>query len=551
MGHLPARATLGRVIAVPVAAVRRTATEPRLVRLQLAWGAVMIASWTATVSLSVVAFAEGGSAAVALAVLARTLPGVVAGPVVGAIVDRYPHQRCLTVSALVCALASAGALLAADTLVAVTVLVTVVALVTMLFRTAQSAILLDLVEDTAELTAANVMSSAVESVGLFLGPALAAGLLAAQGPELAFGVCAGLFTVGGLLVLGLVRRDTSGEGIEAELRGRTRDLVGLRVARLVLALLLAQTILSGALVVLYPALAVEGLDLDVSAVGLLAAGFGLGGVVGSLGLFALAGSRRLGSLTSLALLLWSLPLLLLPLEPGLAVILTLLAVAGVGNVLFDVTTVTLLQRGVPVWLLGRAFGAVETVVVIGLGAGAAVAPWLDDFAGPAVSLALMAAPLALMAVLCLPGLRRLDRELTAPVRQVELLRGLTSFALLPPLQLERLALRLQRVVLADGEAAARQGELGTTWFLVESGRLTVEVDGRPVRDLGPGEGFGEVALLREGVRTATVIARQPSVLWSLDGDVFLAALRADGGRAMAALDAVAEENLRRAAPKVR
>ncbi len=69
------------------------------------------------------------------------------------------------------------------------------------------------------------------------------------------------------------------------------------------------------------------------------------------------------------------------------------------------------------------------------------------------------------------------------------------------------------------------------------------MDGRPVHELGPGDSFGEIALLRDGVRTATVVAVEPSVLWSLDGDVFLAALRTDGGRALAAVDAVAEENL--------
>ena len=152
---------------------------------------------------------------------------------------------------------------------------------------------------------------------------------------------------------------------------------------------------------------------------------------------------------------------------------------------------------------------------------------------------------ALVAVRPLHGL---DRELSAPVRQVALLRAIPAFALLPTLQVEWLALRLRRVELAAGEAAARQGEPGTAWFLVEGGRLGVEVDGRPVHELGAGEGFGEIALLRSGVRTATVVAREPSVLWSLDGDVFLAALRADGGRALAALDAVAEETLRRAAP---
>jgi len=541
-------AAVRRAASVPVIAVRRIASDRRLVRLQLAWATVMVASWTATVSLSVVAFAEGGSAAVALAVLARTAPGVLVGPVVGALVDHFPRRRCLAVAALLCGLGTAAAVPLADNLVAAIALITVVALVTMLFRTAQSAVLPELVDDPAELTAANVVSSAVESVGLFAGPALAAALLAVQGPELAFAVAAVLFAAAGLLVIRLPAQSPLETGEDAGPVGRTRDLLRLRTARLVLALLLAQTVLSGGLVVLYPALAVDGLDLDVSAIGLLTAAFGLGGVVGSVGLFALAGSRRVGVLSAVALLLWSLPLLLLPLEPALAAVLVLLAIVGGGNVLFDVTSVTLLQRGVPARLLGRAFGAVETAVVVGLGAGAAVAPLLDGLVGPAAALALLAAPLALVAVLALRTLGRLDTELAAPARQVALLRALPAFALLPPLQLERLALRLRCLELEAGEVAARQGERGTTWFLLDSGRFGVEVDGRPVRDLGPGEGFGEIALLREGVRTATVTAAEPSVLWALDGDVFLAALRADGGRALAALDAVAAENLRRAAP---
>lgn len=548
MGLSGARVAVRRAVGGPVAALRSTAADPRLVRLQLAWAAVMIASWVSTVSLSVVAYADGGSAAVALAVLARTVPGIVVGPLVGGLVDRFPRQRCMGAAAWTCAAGTAAAALVAGSLGLAIGLVTVVALVTMLFRTAQSAILPELVDEPARLTAANVLSSAVEAVGLFAGPVLAAGLLAVRGPDLAFGVAAVLFVAAGALVLGLPGRAAQGDAAAPEPAGRTRDLLRLPAARLVLLLLLVQTVLSGGLVVLYPALAVDALGLRASAMGVLAAAFGLGGVVGSVGLFALAGSRRLGVLTSASLLLWSLPLLLLPLGPGLAGVLALLGVVGAANVLFDVTSVTLLQRGVPMRLLGRAFGAVETVVVVGLGAGAAVAPVLDRFVGPAAALAVLAAPLAIIALLAFPALRGLDRDLAVPVRQVALLQALPAFALLPTPQLERLALQMRRVELAAGEVAARQGDPGTTWFLVDRGRLAVQVDGVPVNVVGAGEGFGEIALLRHGVRTATVIAESPSVLWSLDGAIFLASLRADGGRALAALDALAEENLRRAAP---
>ena len=224
-----------------------------------------------------------------------------------------------------------------------------------------------------------------------------------------------------------------------------------------------------------------------------------------------------GAFTAGALLLWSLPLVLVPALPVLAPVLVLLALVGVGNVLFDVTTVTLLQRAVPAHLLGRAFGALETVVVVGLGAGALAAPLLDGLVGAAGAAALLGAPLAVVAAVSLAPLRRLDASLEAPVRQVELLRALPPFALLPVPALERLALRLQRLEVAAGDVLVQQGEPGRTWYLVDDGELQVRVDGRDVAVLSAGEAFGEIALLRQGVRTATVAAATPAALWSLDG----------------------------------
>jgi MFS family permease len=532
----------------PLTALRGVAREPRLVRVELAWAALMIAYWVATVSLSVVAFDEGGSAAVAVALLARTAVGAVAAPLLGVLIDRVRPQRCLVWGAGLGAVASAGAALAGSALVAVVVLVTLVALVCTLFRAAQSAVVPELVDDPAELTSVNVLSSSVESLGVFVGPALAGLLLVVQGPELAFAAAAVLLAVATLLVLGLQGAAATTEDGAAASRGRTRDLLRIRAARLMLLLLVAQTAVSGGLVVLYPALAVDALQVDLSAVGLLTSAYGLGGVVGSIGLFALAGSRRLGLCTAVALLLWALPLLVVPVAPELTPVLLLLVLVGGGNVLFDVTSVTLLQRGVPAVLLGRAFGAVELAAVIGMGLGAVAASVLDDLIGAGPAVATLAAPLALVALVSVRPLRRLDRELAAPTRQVALLRSLAPFALLPPLEIERLALHLQRVEVATGAAVVRQGETGSTWFVVEHGRLEAAVDGRAVRQMEPGDSFGEVALLRDGVRTATITALTPAVLWALDGAVFLAALRADDGRALAAVDGLARARLAHAAP---
>ena len=519
-----------------------------LVRVQLAWAAVMTASWAVTVAFTVTAYDVGGSAAVSVAVLARAVPSAVAATAVGAAVDRAGRRRSLVFSALVSAAACAGAAALGDRLVAVVALLTLVTVAAMVFRTAQSVVMPELVDEPADLTAANVLSSTIESFGVFVGPALAGALIALRGPELALAAGAALFAGAGVLLLGLGGRERPRPPSVAAEQPRIRQLLAMGSPRLLLALVFCQTIVGGALVVLYPALAVEVLQADLGTVGLLTAAFGLGGVLSSVGLFALAGSSRLGLLTAVALGLWGIPLLMVEVAPQLVLVLALLALVGTGNALFDVTTVTLLQRAVPEHLLGRAFGALETVVIVGLAMGALVAPALERLVGPAGSLAVLGGVLALVAAASSPPLHRLDARLAAPTRQIEMLRGTGPFALLPTMALERLALRLRPVELMPGEVVVRQGDPGDTYFLVEDGVLTVTVDGRLVTELGAGDGFGEVALLRGGVRTATIAAAGPARVQALQGSDFLAALAGGSGHGLAASHQVAVERLRRAAP---
>ena len=544
------RWSFGRRVRIARSGLRRAVGGRSLRLVQLSWAAVNTAFWTATIGLAVIAYAAGGSTAVALAVLARAVPGVVLGPLVGPLVDRGSRRRVMLLASLVSAAACAAAAAAGTDVLVVTVLVALVSVATMVFRAAHAALLPELVERPADLTSANGVTSAVEAFGVFTGPALAGLLLAVQGPQLALGVSAGLLVMAALLLVG------RGSGRESAARRTTgsvstvRALLRLPAARLLLGLVLAQTVLSGALLVLYPALSLDVLDAGEAGVGLLVSAFGLGGLIGSVGLFALAGSSRLGALTSAALAVWSLPLLLLAALPelGLALALAMLALVGAANVLFDVTLVTLLQRAVPEHLLGRAFGAVETVVVVGLGAGAVIAPALAFAVGPAQALAAVAGPLLVVAVLALRPLLRLDHDLMAPTRQIALLRGLPPFAGLAVPELERLALSLHRVERAGGQDVVRQGEPGRSYWVLETGRLTVRVDGRAVARLGPGEAFGEVALLRDGTRTATVTADGPAVLWTLDGQVFLDALGGPGSAALDATGAVVQAYLLRAAP---
>jgi hypothetical protein len=541
-----------QALAAPVVALRETGANRGLRAVQLSWAAVNLASWTAAVALTVAAFRLGGGPAVAVVVVVRTLPGALVGPAIAAVTASWPRLRVLAVSATAAAVASACSAAATRSLVFLVALGLVLTSVVMVFRAAQSAVLPELASGPRQLAAGNVLTGGIEALGVFAGPALAGLGLAAGGAPLAFALAA-CCAVAGALTLMLARghrpRQTparvDGSGAVPAARPRAA-LTRQPAVRLVLGLLLAQTVVSGGLTVLYPSLSDEVYGWGPDGVGALTAAFGLGGVMGSVLLFAMAGSSRLGVATAGALVLWAVPLLVLAGVTAPTAALVLLAVVGVGNAMFDMTTVTLLQRASPAALLTRAFVALEVVVVLGLSAGAAVAALLSAAVGPAAALPALGLPLLLVGLAGLPSLRRLDRTLAAPREQVALLRGLPAFALLPTPDVERLALQLRRVDLPSGATVVLQGKEASTYWLVDSGRLGVCVDGQPAAELAAGGSFGEIALLRSIRRTATVRTLTPCVLWALDRVPFLEAMQHSGVRGV--MSDVANARLTRAAP---
>jgi CRP-like cAMP-binding protein len=129
-----------------------------------------------------------------------------------------------------------------------------------------------------------------------------------------------------------------------------------------------------------------------------------------------------------------------------------------------------------------------------------------------------------------------------PESELTLLRGTTIFAPLPEVTLEQLASQLSRVHLAAGDVVFRRGDPGDRFYVVESGELTVEPEGRPRVTIGRGDYFGEIALLRDIPRTATVTALTDVELFALDPDVFIAAVTGHAPSAEAA-DAVIASHL--------
>jgi hypothetical protein len=260
------------------------------------------------------------------------------------------------------------------------------------------------------------------------------------------------------------------------------------------------------------------------AVGWLNTGMGVGCLVGVVAVAALAGRKRLAGDLGIGIVLWGVPIAVAAIWSNLAVAVVLFAVIGVGNTLVDVSGMTLLQRSADEAVLARVFGVLESLILGTLAVGALVAPVLVSLLGPRGALVATGAFLPAVLALTLPALRRVDAEARVPTDALALLRTLPLFAPLPPTVLERLASAVVEVRVPAASDAVTQGAAGDRFYVIRSGRAAVEVDGVETGSLGPGDFFGEIALLHDVPRTATVRALDALELYALERTEFLAAV---------------------------
>jgi MFS family permease len=513
-------------------AFRAVFANRQLRRIELALIGSVTGEWAYAIALAVYAFGRGGAAAVGLVGLIRFLPSALVAPFASVLGDRLPRGRVMVASDLLRAAAMVGAALAVagDAPAGVVyALAGFVSIVSTAFRPAQAALLPSLARTPEELTAANVASSTIESIASFVGPALGGLLLAATSTAVVFGATSGAFLWSALLVLGVSSArptrdvDASFE-IVGELLAGFRTILGQGRLRLLVGLYAVQTLVAGALNVLVVVVALEVLDLGQAGPGILNAAVGIGGVLGAVVALALIGRQRLASDFGAGLLLWALPMVLIGLWPHEAPTLVLLAVLGIGNTLVDVAALTLLQRATPDEVLARVFGVLESLLVGAIGLGAILAPVLVAAFGADGALIATGAFLGLVAVVSWRGLARIDAEVAVPERGLALLGRLPLFAPLAPATLEHLARKLASVPVKAGEVIVRAGEPGDLFYVVASGTVEVKAEGKPPQTLGPGDHFGEIALLRPVPRTATVVAREDGELLTLDRDEFVAAV---------------------------
>ncbi|HEX7311549.1 MAG TPA: MFS transporter [Gaiellaceae bacterium] len=507
--------------------------NPQLRKLQLAFAGSVTGEWGFLVALAVYANDHGGATAVSAVLVLRWVASALTAPWLAYFADRYRRERVMLVADLSRVAAMAGMAVAAFTgasPVIVYVLAGFMAVASKTFRPAQAALLPLLAESPEELTAANATSTAIESLGTFVGPALGGLLLAATSVGWVFVADALTLVWSAIFVVQLHSRFEA-PPVRPERRSTFREAVAgfstlwaQRDARVIVFLYFCQTIVAGALRVLIVVTALDLLDIGNSGLGFLNAAMGVGGIIGVAVAFALIGRRRLATDFGLGLILIGAGLGLIGVWPTVLGAVILIAVFGIGNTLVDVSGVTLLQRAVPDEVLGRVFGALQSILVLGLAVGALIVPFLLDLISIRAALILVGAMLPVLALLLWRRLSVIDQRAHVPVERIELLRANPIFAPLPPATIENLAMKLIPVSVAAGETVFRQGDHGDLFYIVEDGRCEIWIDGEKVADAWPGEAFGEIALLRDIPRTATVKAVDDTKLLALERDEFIAAV---------------------------
>ena len=515
-----------------VSVFRTTMRNGSLLRLELAFAAFNGAELAVWVCLLVYAYSVGGATAAGVMALVQLIPCIVLAPYLGALADRRRPGRVLLAGYLVqfVAMAAVAAAIALDAPAwLVFAMAPAINLGITVPRPAQAALLPSIVHRPVELTAANVISSWAENGGVLVAPAIAGVLLGVGGPPLAIAFLAALALAAALLVIPLpgppplVEEQEPGS-LTAQIGAGLRAVRREPSVRVLVGLLGAQYILVGALDVLYVVLAISVLGLGEAGAGYLNAAFGAGGVIGAALAAGLVARRRLAPALAAGVVTGALALGVLGLYPTVVSAFLLLAVAGLGRTILDVTGRILLQRAAPPDVLADVFSLLESLMNIGLAFGAIIVPVLVGVSGARAALIGTGVVLLLIILATWHRVRTVDANADVPHVQIRLLQSIPIFSRLPAPQLEGLARALQPVEYAAGETVMREGDAGDFYCAVVTGEVEVSHAGQTVAHLTRGEGFGEIALIEDVPRTATVTAVAPTEVYRLEKAPFILAL---------------------------
>jgi hypothetical protein len=535
-----------------IAALRLGLGDATLRRLVAAWFTIIAGKWALLVATLVIAYEVGGAGAVAVLSVVRFLTPAIVAPFAGLPAARWPALSVLRLTNALRTVAALGAVLAVAIDAPFAVLALIVGLeagVGAFSRPLHMGLMPSACRTPEQLIAANVASSAGEGLGTFVGPALAGILLVGTGPIGALVAVVLIYAVGLLAIarthipeVGREHGDAGARAVVTEMFLSVRAVAALPGPRLVFLSFGLQTFVRGMLTVLVVVASIELLGLGDPGVGTLNAAMGLGGLVGAAISIALAGSERLGPAFAAALAGWGAPIAVMGVVVNPAVAVAAMFAIGTSNALLDVSGFTLVQRTTPNAARVSVLGLIDGIANLGPALGGIAASVLIAGLGTQGALVATGAVLPLAAIVVGIAVRDLDEGGPAVARRTELLRAQPLFAPLSLATVEHLAARLEPITAEEGSWLIRQGEAGDRYLLFDSGEVEVLRGEQAIGRLGPGAGAGEIALLRNVPRTASVRALSPVEAFSLDRDAFLEAVTGHGA-SRAAAESMAEARL--------
>jgi MFS family permease len=511
-----------------LAAVAAVFGVPPLRRLESAFLGFAMAEWATWVAILVYAYQVGGSATVGLVAALQLLPAAMAAPLLATAADRLPRHRALVLGYASQAVAAALTGWAMATGQAPPLVVGFAALTAILItatRPAHIALIPELSAGPDQTIAANVVSAMVEGFAALAGPLIAGLLLEVGDPALVFLAMAVVLAASAVTVAGASARQAPALVMRVSpirtLLGGVSVVLSERRTRVIVGLGGVQSIVDGALDVLLVVLAIELLGIGEPGVGYLGAVLGVGALFGAMGAAGLVGRLRLTPSLLGGVLARGLPITLVGIVPAAA---PLLAVSGAGVGLGDVAGRTLLQRLAPREVMARVFGVLEGMAMAGLAVGAVVAPILINLVGAQGAFVVLGLLLPVAAVAGWPIIRAADTSAHVPEAEVGILERVAMLRLLGPPALEALALGSHFEEVERGRVVIRQGDTGDRVYVIDTGRFDVIGDGHLVNTLQSGDIFGEIALIADVPRTATVSAVEEGRLLAIDRATFLETL---------------------------
>lgn len=519
--------------------VRSLAADAALRRIVAALGLYRLAEFGPWVAMLVYAFEQGGATATGLVSLGLLVPTALAAPLAGPLIDARGASRVLVgaylAQAIVMGATAAALLLGAPSLV-VYGLGALTAMALVVTHPAHAVMSPGVSRSTEQLVALNAATGWILSIGLVVAPALAGVVLAVGSPGAVYAAGAVCVLAAFVLVLPLrslvppLARGTEHAGSAPlhELAVGGRELARGGPPREVVLVLGATFVMVGAFDVLAVVLALGSLDIGGSGAGYLTATHGAGAVIGAAASLTLVGRSRLVPVLLGAALTGAVAFIALGLRTTVGIAFVAAAVTGLGRALLEVAGQTLLQRVTPTEMLARVFAFKEGLAMGAWGLGSALVPVAIAVAGTTGALVVAGAVVPAVVLLRLRALLAVDRAVEVPVVRIALLRALDIFRALPVPAIEGVAHVAHEIEVPAGDVVVREGEHGDRFFAIADGELEVTCDGRSVARLGRGEGFGEIALLRDGIRMATVTAVDDARLVAVEREAFLIAVTGHG-----------------------